>query len=54
MKAVNLTEASIKTLLLPLKFCDRFHGDHQLQREAFQQEIHNTALQGSKGQPVTH
>ena len=38
-------------IFLLLKFCDMFRGGHQLQKGAFQLEIHNTIPPDSKGQP---
>ena len=40
-------------VILPLKFCDTFHDGHQLQKVAFQLEIHNTIHLDSIGQPKT-
>ena len=44
-----------ETLLVgsPLKFCDTFLDDLQLQKVVFQPEIHNITHPDSKGQPGT-
>ena len=41
-------------IFLLLKFCDMFRDGHQLQKGAFQQEIHNTIPPDSIGQPKTN